>query len=361
MPNQQLANQAPIVTPTPTGFGQANSPEEQKVMHLEYLAFGSTYPEHELSDRIDHLEKEIIGKLSQAATGERLAMIEAAMEGKGAFGADQAKPTATNKSSTSASLGERGTERGTESSTKSAIGSNSDFEMVVKAIPANAKAGDYFDSVVKFPADTVARWESFPVSVHLPDQSPESWEQGLKSSMQKWGQYIPLRQVSPGESADIEVVWVNHLPPRTLGMTRLQVAHGKMQVTISLLRPTYYLPEVPERALQGAFLHGLGHGLGIFGHSKVKGDIMYATEVPMKKEAQAPTKLKVPGRLPIGGLPVGGLSLNRLPSIPIPSLTTQETIKYGSITARDINTLKKIYETPTYPHGFETPQPLEWP
>ncbi len=358
-----MANQAPLVTPTPTGFGQANSPEEQKIMRLEYLAFGSTYPEHELSDRIDHLEKEIIGKLSQAATSERLAMLESAIEGKGAFGADQTKAVATSggKASESKVNPESRSEVEAENKYKSTTGSASDFEMVVKAIPVNAKAGDYFDAITKFPGETVARWETFPIFIHLPDQSPESWQQSLKSSMQKWGQYIPLRAVAQGEPADIEVTWVNHLPPRILGMTRLQVTHGKLQVTISLLRPTYYLPEVPERTLQGAFLHEFGHGLGIFGHSKVKGDIMFATEVPMKKEAAPPKKLKVPGRLPIGGLPVGGLSLNRLPAISMPSLTTQETIKYGNITPRDINTLRKIYETPTYPRGFETPQPLEWP
>ncbi len=51
---------------------QGTSPEESRITRLEQQAFGSTYPEHEVDDRLDHLEKEIFGAPTQAAPPERL-------------------------------------------------------------------------------------------------------------------------------------------------------------------------------------------------------------------------------------------------------------------------------------------------
>ncbi len=151
----------------------------------------------------------------------------------------------------------------------------------------------------------------------------------LESGTKKWGQYIPIKVASPNEAADIEVVWVNHLPPRQLGVTRLQqVVSGTPQVIVYMLRPTYYLPEIPERTIQPVFLHELGHALGIFGHSDSDKDIMQPTELGLfgaKRSGKGTIKLK-----------------------------------FGGITPRDLNTLKRIYQTPALPSNFNVTQPLEW-
>jgi len=62
------------------------SPEEEKVTKLEQIAFGSTYPEHEVDDRVDHLEKEVFGSKTDAPMSDRLAKLEAKLGGGGAFG-----------------------------------------------------------------------------------------------------------------------------------------------------------------------------------------------------------------------------------------------------------------------------------
>lgn len=199
-----------------------------------------------------------------------------------------------------------------------------DFPGVIRNIPSDPRAGDYFGAIYKFPGSAVARWNKFPVKVHLPAGSPESWQKSLEGGVKRWGQYIPLKIAAANESADIEISWVNHLTPKLLGVTRLQVLKGHLQVQIFLLRPTYYLPEIPERTLQSAFLHELGHALGLFGHSDQPDDLMFNTEIK-------------PGP-------------NGKPS----------QVRYGNISARDLNTIKKLYEAPPVPPAYNTERPLEW-
>ena len=122
----------------------------------------------------------------------------------------------------------------------------------------------------------------------------------------------------------MEVTWVNQLPPKTLAVTRLMIAHGEMRVIIYLLRPSFYPPEVPERALGGIFMHEVGHALGIFGHSDKNTDLMFPIEM------QSAVK----------GKPV--------------------QLHFAPVSTRDINTLKKIYESPAVPNTISLDQPLEW-
>jgi hypothetical protein len=76
---------------SPTGWatdqriGPPMTPDEVQVTKFEQAAFGSTYPEHEVEDRVDHLEKEIFGSKSDAPLPERLSKIEAKLAGSGTF------------------------------------------------------------------------------------------------------------------------------------------------------------------------------------------------------------------------------------------------------------------------------------
>jgi predicted Zn-dependent protease len=184
-------------------------------------------------------------------------------------------------------------------------------------------APDYFDLLKKFPNNTVVRWKNLPVRVHLPQNSPESWQRSLDVGIKRWGEYLPLKVVPISEPADIEVSWVNKLVPQYLGITRLTFKDG-MQVQVFLLRPTFYLPEIPEKVLANVFLHELGHALGIFGHSDSHHDLMYAAEItPASKGKPA-------------------------------------EIKFGGLGERDVNTLKHIYASDPPPERFSLPEPLEW-
>ena len=72
--------------PLPTPAQAEPSTPEQVVASLEQMEFGSSYPEHEVEDRIDHLEREVFGKVSVGeSTENRLAKLQAKLRA-GAFG-----------------------------------------------------------------------------------------------------------------------------------------------------------------------------------------------------------------------------------------------------------------------------------
>jgi predicted Zn-dependent protease len=362
---------------------QSNTSLESRIVRLEQLAFGSTYPEHELDDRVDHLDSEVFGKAGSGDLSSRLAKLEGKLGGQGAFGqggqpppspvvatswgpdtiqgGPATRPTSYNAAGPGSDYDSSSQQPKPNNSyaaaqpvapardrpvsgqqqvaiakpqgiappygtTTSSAGGTFDFQSTVNAIPFDSRAGDYFPQIRKGPNGTVARWTKFPVRVHVPPGSPQSWQSSLESGVKKWSQYLPIVIAGSNEGADIEVVWINHLPPNELGITRVQVQRGVLQSVIYLLRPTYYLPDVPERALAGVFLHEMGHGLGIFGHSDFKDDLMQPIEISMvgrKRGANA-------------------------------------KYKFGNITARDVNTLKHIYQSPTVPPDFTSPQPTDW-
>ncbi|HEY9734285.1 MAG TPA: hypothetical protein V6C89_20405 [Drouetiella sp.] len=200
-----------------------------------------------------------------------------------------------------------------------------EVQAVIDTIPSDPKAGDYFFAVKKFDGNTVARWISFPITIKLPAESPESWKKNLQLGINEWNRYIPLQPVADSaQSCDVEVTWVNKLLPGVLGITRLTTPKkGNIHVEIWMLRPTFYQPEIPEHALQVAFLHELGHAVGIFGHSNGQDDLMAGAELSLAMKGKA-----VPKSL--------------------------------SVEPKDLNTLREIYNSPAIPGSFELSQPLEW-
>jgi predicted Zn-dependent protease len=197
---------------------------------------------------------------------------------------------------------------------------NADISNIVSSIPQKPGAGDYLANVSKFTGGTVARWTNFPVLIHLPMGSPANWHKTLEEAVGSWGKFIPVRVAQPSETADVEIAWINHLPPRALGQTNLEVFNGRMRVTVYLLRPSYYLPGTSDRILRRIAEHEVGHALGIFGHSGDSHDLMFSIE----------------------------------------NVNPKDATKYDGITPRDLNTLRKIYESSPLPPGFQSPQPMGW-
>lgn len=170
-------------------------------------------------------------------------------------------------------------------------------------------------------------WQSFPVTVHLPKDSPDSWRKALDGDLKTWSQYVPLNAAKGDEKGKIDVQWVNKLPPKILGVTRVEGTADSLKVTIFVLRPTFYPSEIPENVLQKVFAHELGHAVGLLGHSTNSGDVMYTHD-----EKQDKTGKGVKSPLLGSDKPSG----------------------------RDLNTLKKLYMSSPLPAGFKFDQPLEY-
>jgi hypothetical protein len=195
-------------------------------------------------------------------------------------------------------------------------------DRVARAIPFEDGAGDYFGNIRRFAGNAVARWQSIPVSIHLPDSSPESWQRSLQACIKKWSKYVPLVAVTSNDAYDIDVKWINHLPPHVFGITRWEGSSARFKVTVFTLRPTFYPADVPETALQPVFSHELGHALGILGHSSNPSDLMFQGDEKSGKKSTAPHMC--------------------------------------GFTGRDLNTLKKIYGCQPLPESFVFSEPLEY-
>ena len=70
-------------------------------------------------------------------------------------------------------------------------------------------------------------------------------------------------------------------------------------------------------------MHELGHALGIFGHSASNKDTMFLMQLSSESDKLTNTNIK-------------------------------------KIGARDLNTLRRIYESPSLPAKFSTTKPMEW-
>jgi predicted Zn-dependent protease len=185
-----------------------------------------------------------------------------------------------------------------------------------------------------------AHWRQFPVRVRLPLGSPESWQRNLEAVIARWDQYVPVKIALPSEPSNVDVLWVNQLPPKALGVCRLNIVNGQMQVWVYLLRPSFYAADVPERTLAGVFTREMGHALGLFGKSDKNTDLMYAAE-------NGSSNLSVS-------------SANGSSTSAAAGAKKKAPVKFAGIGVRDINTLKRVYEAAPSPPGLSLSQPLEW-
>jgi predicted Zn-dependent protease len=203
------------------------------------------------------------------------------------------------------------------------------------------QAGDYFDQVKPVGVGYLV-WSEFPVKVYIqPVTSAENrqpftarqaavWENAVEQAVQEWNRYLPLQRVEQPEGADI-AVWRTPPPLRvergdrsdSLSI-RARSAETQFELYLKPLSSNSKAPGQDNKAasaspllahrftillrpdqapvyLQAAARHELGHALGIWGHSSSQADALYFSQV-------------------------------RNPP---------------PISARDVNTLRRIYQQPT--------------
>ncbi|MEH1770052.1 MAG: peptidase [Nostoc sp.] len=174
-------------------------------------------------------------------------------------------------------------------------------------------SGDYF-SQVKTTQVGYLVWSQFPIRVYveppkaISEKQAQAWVNGVLQGVQEWSTYLPLTIVEQPEVADITIV--RKAPP-------LQISPGSNISRARSAQTTYELytsnkvlshrftillsPSQTGEYLIAATRHEFGHALGIWGHSPLQTDALYFSQV-------------------------------RNPP---------------PISARDVNTLKRVYEQPT--------------
>jgi predicted Zn-dependent protease len=213
----------------------------------------------------------------------------------------------------------------------------------VHALPAKLNSwkdlnnqGDYFDRVQSTPLGYLI-WSEFPIKVYIErlnlsgDVSAsnirsQQWLFAVVAAVSEWNKYLPIIEVDKPEIADILIKRSSppvkaKVNPNTglFDMPRARTAQTRYEFYLKTgndgtLLPVDFekkiiaqrmtveiSPDRGDRVIKAAARHELGHALGIWGHSPDRNDALYFSAT----------------------------------SDPPP------------ISARDINTLKKIYQQPT--------------
>ena len=195
--------------------------------------------------------------------------------------------------------------------------------------PSLAKIEDplnnnYFSQIAKTPLGYLV-WSQFPITIYVQqlknytdsaaDKRYREWVAAVKSAIFQWNVYLPLKEISQRELADIVVL--RSQPEREIKLNPDTGLYDLPRAVTAETSYKFYMQQNPTRiahkmtveispnytgiSLLATVRHELGHALGIWGHSKNKNDALYFSQVSDPPE----------------------------------------------ISVRDVNTLKKIYQQPT--------------
>jgi predicted Zn-dependent protease len=158
---------------------------------------------------------------------------------------------------------------------------------------------DYF-SQIKLHGVGYLIWSDFPIKVYL--QSPESdmspsalsnfeqWQQAVKIAIKTWNPYLPMKEINSEAEADILIyrrrpqlkteidpeTGLYKLPPIKAATTSIQFYLANDNPRSLKHRMTIEVnPHQTFDYLVSNITHELGHALGIWGHSENPDDVMY--------------------------------------------------------------------------------------
>ncbi|AFZ36911.1 peptidase metallopeptidase [Stanieria cyanosphaera PCC 7437] len=186
--------------------------------------------------------------------------------------------------------------------------------------------GDYFKQIKTTPLGYLI-WSEFPIKVflekplrnqhHTADQIRfAQWVEAVRKAIAEWNLYLPLWEVENPQLADIiikrsqtnrefklnQATGQYNIPRASTAQTNYEFYLKPANPAIVSHRMTIEIsPNLSQLSTLAATRHELGHALGIWGHSNQETDALYFSQVR----------------------------------------------NYTGISARDLNTLKKIYQQPT--------------
>jgi predicted Zn-dependent protease len=194
-----------------------------------------------------------------------------------------------------------------------------------------AKDDDYYRDVATQSTGTL--WARFPVRVFV-STPPQNWKEPVQKALDAWGRVFPIQVVDTEDKADLVLKWgsVNN-PLEPTGMTEDTQEDTLRGDTVATSRRRAVVTLDTAHRLSGdemlsAALHQIGHGLGIRGHSGRMSDAMYLQGQHVYSELQ------------------GGESLAHR-NVHAASGVSDQSITNTQITQRDINTLVRLYNSPS--------------
>ncbi|WP_246605548.1 peptidase [Sphaerospermopsis torques-reginae] len=182
-------------------------------------------------------------------------------------------------------------------------------------------SGDYFDHIQPTQVGYLI-WSHFPIKVNIEtptninQQQAQTWVNQVSQAIKEWNNFLPLELVENSEIADIkadiqpDIKILRQRPPLQIDPISKTPRARSALTTYELYNQNNFLlhrftillsPSQTGEHLQAAARHEMGHALGIWGHSPLKTDALYFSQVR----------------------------------------------KPASISSRDVNTLKKIYQQST--------------
>ena len=152
-------------------------------------------------------------------------------------------------------------------------------------------SGDYFDEIKPTKYGYLI-WSQFPVKVYLEtpntniNQQSQQWINAVSQIVEEWNNYLPLKIVEDSEIADIKIIRksppLQFTPGKRFPRARSALAKFQTYTKDNTLYHRFTIllsPSQTGKYLLAASRHELGHALGIWGHSKDKGDALYFSQV----------------------------------------------------------------------------------
>ena len=141
-----------------------------------------------------------------------------------------------------------------------------------------AEAEDYYWDVSS--GSEGEEWREFPIKVFLGSAPQNKWQEGTREAFNIWREVFPLQLVALPQKADIRMAWEisagggGHAGEEYEWVDFRREGGEMASRKVAVIQINLEMPW-SKKDMRAIVLHEMGHALGIKGHSKHRGDIMY--------------------------------------------------------------------------------------